>query len=110
MKNKVQNGKVLDFTNGTGAKILGGSLVIFGALIGVAVADIEIGATGAVDLHGVFEFPKATGAIGQGDKVYWDATAGNVTKTATSNTVFGAAAEAAVSADLTVKVLLVAGL
>lgn len=110
MKNKIQNGKVLDYTNSTGAKILGGSLVIFGVLIGVAVADIEIGETGAVELHGVFEFTKATGAISQGAKVYWDATAGNVTTTATSNTVFGAAAEAALSADATVKVLLVAGL
>lgn len=110
MKNKIQNGKVIDYTNGGGAAIASGALVVIGVLAGVAVSNIAVGESGAVDLQGVFELPKVTGtAIAVGDKVYWDATAGNVTKTASGNTAFGAAVEAAVSAATTVKVLLVQG-
>jgi predicted RecA/RadA family phage recombinase len=110
MKNRIQNGKVLDYVNGTGTAILSGSLVIFGVLFGIAVTDIAIGETGAVELQGVFELPKATGAITQGAKVYWDATAGKITTTASTNTAIGAASEAALSGDATVKVLLVNGI
>ncbi|WP_082434895.1 DUF2190 family protein [Pedobacter sp. Hv1] len=106
MKNKIQVGKILDYTNTTGSAITSGSLVIFGILFGVAVTDIAVGETGSVEMTGVFEFPKASGAITQGAKVYWDATAGNVTTTATSNTAIGGCAEAAATGATTVKVLL----
>lgn len=109
MKNKIQPGHVLDYTNGTGAAILAGTLVVFGVLFGVAVADIPDGETGAVDLEGVFEFPKASGAITQGAKVYYDATAKNVTTTAASNIAIGGCAEAVLTGALTVKVRLVQG-
>ena len=43
--------------------------------------------------------PKASGAIALGVAVYWDATAGNVTATATSNTLLGHAIQAMASGD-----------
>lgn len=109
MKNKVQIGQVIDYTNGGGATIAGGSLVIIGALAGVAVADIQVGETGAVDLKGVFALAKAAGAIAMGAKVYWVTADSNVTATAGSNTLIGVAAKAALSGDLTVDVLLTNG-
>lgn len=110
MKNFVQRGKVLDFVNGTGAAILSGALVIAGALFGIAVTDIAVGETGAVNLEGVYELPKAAGAITQGAKVYWDATAGNVVTTASGNTLIGYAFEAAASGATVVRVLLSNGI
>lgn len=109
MKNRIQNGKSIDYVNGTGALISGGALIVFGVLFGVAVADIPDTETGAVELQGVFELPKAAGVITQGAKVYWDATAKNVTTTATSNTAIGACVEAVLTGASTVKVLLVQG-
>lgn len=106
MTNKIQEGEVLDYVNTTNAKVLSNQLVFVGILFGVAVADIEPGATGAINLTGVYEFPKATGAIAQGEKVYWSAANSNVTKTATDNIEIGAAARAELSATATVRVLL----
>lgn len=107
MKNRIQSGEVLDFANITGALILGGSLVVFGALAGIAVADIADGETGAVALTGVYNLPKAAGAITQGAKVYWDATNKVVTTTASGNTLFGTCAEAVLTGATSVNVLLV---
>jgi len=110
MKNKIQNGRIIDYVNGTGSLIASGSLVIFGVLFGIAVTDIADGETGAVELEGVFELTKATGAIAQGAKVYWDGTAKKVTTTSTDNTAIGACAEAVISAATTAKVLLINGI
>ena len=66
-KNHVQPGKVLDYVNTTGAAIASGSVVVVGALLGVALVDIPVGATGSVAVDGVFSVPKVAGAaIGQG--------------------------------------------
>lgn len=43
--------------------------------------------------------PKAAGAIALGAAVYWDATAGNVTTTATNNTLLGHAIQAMAAGD-----------
>lgn len=100
----IQNGEALDFTNASGSKINAGDVVVFGSRVGIAAADIANGATGAVHVVGVFEFPKATGAITLGAAVYWDATNKKITTTSTSNTLAGFAVAAAESADETVKV------
>jgi predicted RecA/RadA family phage recombinase len=50
----------------------GGGVVHVGALIGVATSDAAQGAE--VETHvGVFELPKATGALAQGALAFWDA-------------------------------------
>lgn len=74
--NHVQPGKVLAYTNGTGAAITSGSVVAVGQLLGVALANIAIGATGSVAIDGVFTVPKVTGAvIKAGESLVWDASA-----------------------------------
>lgn len=71
------------------------------------VASAE-GDIAVVALEGVFSVPKeAPLVIALGDRLYWDATAGKFTKTATANTFAGFAHEAAGSADTTVKIRLV---
>lgn len=65
--NHVQPGKVLDYVNTTGAVIASGSVVVAGALLGVALVNIPANGGGSVALEGVFEVPKKVGtAISQG--------------------------------------------
>lgn len=104
--NYIQDGEVLDFTNGSGSDIASGAVVVSNDLVGVALTDIADGDTGAVATEGVFEVAKETPlAINFGDKVYWDVANSRVDKTNT-NTPMGICAEAAGSAATTVKVKL----
>jgi predicted RecA/RadA family phage recombinase len=106
--NFVQEGNALNYT--AGADIDSGDFVLIGAIGGVATTDIANGKTGAVHIKGVFSVPKATGAVSQGAKLYWDATNSVLTTTASGNTIVGVAAEAALSGDATAKILLNVGL
>lgn len=105
-QNYIQCGDVVNYTNGTGSAIASGDVVIIGSLVGVALVNIAIGATGSVQLEGVFSVAKTTPlAIGQGDKLYWNTGTSKVTKTAT-DTPIGVAFEDAASSDTTVLVSL----
>mgnify|MGYP001076065457 CR=1 FL=1 len=74
--NFVQPGKVLQWTNGTGSAVTAGSVVVMGALLGVALVDIANGASGSVAIDGVFDVPKVSGAvIAQGESLTWDVSA-----------------------------------
>lgn len=74
--NHKQPGKVLDYVNTTDEVIGSGSVVVAGALLGVALVSIAPGATGAVAVDGVFSVPKVAGvAIGQGVAVVFKADA-----------------------------------
>jgi predicted RecA/RadA family phage recombinase len=106
MINKIQEGKKLDFVNTTGTLIKSGALVVFGALTAVAITDIAAGDTGAVDLQGVFRFPKVAGAIAQGAKLYFVTADQNLTTVAGSNALVGAAAQAALAGDTEVNLLI----
>lgn len=106
-QNYVESGDVLDYTAGSGETITSGDLIIKGEIIGVALGSATEGVVVAVKTKGVFTLPKATGAITLGAKVYWDATNGNVTTTASGNTLIGAAWAAQASGDTTVKVRLI---
>ena len=98
MLNKVQEGNSLTYTNSTEEKIAGGSLVIVGEFVGIAVADIPAGESGEIYLKGVYRLAKATGtAFAQGDKIYWNATNKNTVKTATDNIFIGYCFNAEVS-------------
>ena len=107
--NFVQEGKALDYTP-SGADVASGDFVLMGSIGGVAKTDIADGKTGAVHVSGVFSVAKATGAVAQGAKLYWNSTNSNLTTTASGNTIVGVAAAAALSADATVKILLNVGL
>jgi predicted RecA/RadA family phage recombinase len=106
--NYVQEGKTLNYT--AGADITSGQFVLIGTIGGVAKTDIANGKTGAVHVCGVFSLPKASGAVTQGAKLYWDESESEVTTTATDNTLIGVAAAAAASGDSNVHVLLNVGL
>ncbi|HYF17694.1 MAG TPA: DUF2190 family protein [Ramlibacter sp.] len=71
----VQPGKVMNYTN-AGSAITKGSVVKVGKFLGVALVDIANGASGAVQVEGVFEVAKTAGtAWAQGDTVNWDVSA-----------------------------------
>ena len=79
--NYIQDGAVIDWTNG-GTAVSSGDVVAIGtngdAILGVALVDIANGATGSVQIEGVFSVPKADAAvIAVGEFVTWDASAGN---------------------------------
>ena len=79
--NYIQDGAVIDWTNG-GTAVSSGDVVAIGtngdAILGVALVDIANGATGSVQIEGVFEVPKADAAvIAIGEFVIWDSSAGN---------------------------------
>jgi len=105
MRNYIQPGNTLTLT--APAEIASGAVVIVGSIIGVANGDAENGAPVDVDTVGVFRLPKVAAlAIAAGDKVYWDAGAKLVTKTAASNTLLGVATEAAANPSPNVSVRL----
>lgn len=75
--NAVQDGDVIDWTNGTGSAVSSGDVVKVGQILGVALTDIASAATGSVAIRGVFTVPKVTGAvIAQGESLVWDVSAG----------------------------------
>ncbi len=101
MKNFIQEGAVLDYT--PGGAVASGAVVVFGARVGVVVADLAAGVTGALRVKGVVELAKlGTDVVAQGALLYWDATNGRVTTTASGNTLAGYAAKAAGNGATTV--------
>ena len=107
--NFIQEGKALDYT-ASGSDVSSGDLVVIGTIGGIAKTDIADGKTGAVHISGVFSVAKASGAVTQGQKLYWNSSNSNLTTTASGHTLVGVAAAAAASGDATVKVLLNVGL
>ncbi len=105
MKNYIQPGNVVTLPAPVGGALSGQALLI-GSLFGVAAYSALQGADVEVALEGVYELPKATGALAAGQKVYWDATNRVVTGTATNNVAIGAVVAAVASAALTVRVRL----
>jgi predicted RecA/RadA family phage recombinase len=93
-----QPGKVIQYTNGTGSGIAAGSVVKMGNILGVALVAIAAGATGSVQIDGVFTVPKVSGAvIAQGESLTWDVSVGafdDNLAVAASGDVTGAAAVA----------------
>jgi predicted RecA/RadA family phage recombinase len=104
MKNFVQTGRLIPLT--APYTVTSGQGALVGSCFGVATTDCASGAEATFSVTGVFDLTKATGAITQGAKVYWDDTAKKVTTTSASNTLIGVATKAAASGDATVRVRL----
>jgi predicted RecA/RadA family phage recombinase len=102
MKNFVQPGA--NVTVPAPAAVASGAGVLVGALFGVANGDAASGADVVLSTVGVFDLPKAAGAINVGAAVFWDGAA--VTTTATDNTFIGYAVAAAAPGDATARVRL----
>lgn len=78
--NYVQDGEVIEFTNGAAAKGSGDVVVIGSngdALLAIALVDVAANSVGVAGVCGVFTVPKVSGAvIAQGEYVMWDSSAG----------------------------------
>lgn len=105
MKNDIQEGKILVLTAPYARSSGEGALI--GTLFGVAVSDVANGAEGVFMVEGVLDIAKASGAISQGAKVYWDDTAKNLTTTSSGNTLVAKAVVAALTGDATVRAKLI---
>lgn len=102
----IQEGGSLDYRN-AGAAIGYCDVVVLDGRIGIAESDIPAGGLGALSVVGVYELPAETGtAFTLGAALYWDATNGVTTTTATDNTPCGyaAAAKAAAATVAVVKI------
>ena len=98
MKNYIQPGDVIAVI--APAIVASGAGVLVGSIFGVANAAAGGGASVEVTTRGVFTLPKATGAAWtQGQRLYWDDAAKNVTGTVASNKLIGVAVLAAASGD-----------
>ena len=105
-KGYVQEGKRMDWVNGTGSDLASGDVVELPAMIGIALGDIADGAGGTLAVAEVWDLPKeAALAIDAGDQLYWDDTAGVITKTSTDNVAAGKAFAPAAADDATARVL-----
>ena len=104
MKNYINEGEAIDIN--VASAITSGQLVTIGELVGVAVNTTATSVDNVMKICGVFEVPKATGAITFGAKLYHDTVAGNVTTTAGSLKLAGYAVSAQLSGDATVKLKL----
>ena len=93
MKNYVQPGKTI--TLAAPYAVAAGDGLLVGAIFGAATAAAGNGEAVEAVLVGVFDLKKtASQAWAVGDKIYWDNTAKEATKTLTGNTLIGAALEA----------------
>jgi predicted RecA/RadA family phage recombinase len=100
MRNYVQPGDVLTLTAPVGG-VLSGTGYKIGQLFVVAAADAEAGEPFEGQLTGVFDLPKATGsAWTEGELLYWDNSADNVTDTVGDQLIGTAAAAAAPGAPV----------
>lgn len=81
-----------------------GDVVVIGDLVCVADRAIPAGTKGAVCTEGAFRFPKGGSAISAGAVIYWDATGGVMTATASGNKRAGFVIEDAAAGDAKVKV------
>ncbi|MCC4254132.1 DUF2190 family protein [Sphingobium naphthae] len=104
MKNFVQKGENIDLV--APRALASGEGFLVGALFAVASAAAALNAPVVGVTVGVFDLPKAAGAVTAGQRLYWDNTAFNVTTTVGSNTLIGVATTAAASGAATARVRL----
>lgn len=88
MQNQIQNGATIEYT--PASDVTGGDLIVFPAMVAVAVTDIPAGSTGACAAEGVFELPKDNTALAQGQDVYAKSD-GTVSATAADKVLAGKA-------------------
>jgi len=99
----VMSGEVIDYA--AGSNITSGQVVVVGARVGVALASIASGATGAVRVKGIFTLAKlSTDVVAQGALLYWDNANTRLTVTAGGNTLAGYASVAAGNGVATVDI------
>ncbi|WP_273505509.1 DUF2190 family protein [Fulvimarina manganoxydans] len=105
MKNFRQPGKTVTCTAPSGG-VLSSQALAIGDLFGISAVTAAEGEPFELGIEGVYELPKAAGAIAEGVKVYWSSANGNVTTTASGNKLIGHAIGARADADTTANVRL----
>lgn len=109
----VQDDCAIDYT--PGSAVTAGDVIELGGYAFIAKRDIAAGELGAIHAEGIFDVPKAAGAISAGGDVYWDnngtpnvgtALSGAATATSTGNTLLGQAVADAASDATYVRVSL----
>lgn len=70
MRNRISSGRAISYV--PQEDVSGGELVVFPGFVAVAATDICKGELGALETEGVFDLPKASGAISQGGALYLD--------------------------------------
>lgn len=89
----------------SGADVNPGDVVVAGSRVCVARNKIADGATGDLSIKGRYSFPaKSDDVIAQGVDVYWDADPGEITTTASGNTLAGKSANASPDGTTTIEV------
>lgn len=79
-KGHIQPGNILPYANSGQTAIASGSVVVFPAMIGIALAVIPTGETGELGIGEAWQLPKeASLAVDQGVHVYWNIADGEVT-------------------------------
>lgn len=104
---KKSDGIRIDYT--PSIAVASGDVVVIGDIVAVATEPIAANVLGAVDVEGVFTFPKATtsaSALTAGQKVYWDASGLVVTGTSSTHKTAGYVVAAAGATAATVDVKL----
>lgn len=92
MKNYVQPGNTITLT--APYAVTSGDGLLVGSIFGVAAGTAILGDPVETAVEGVYDLKKvASQAWAVGDKIYWDNTAKNTTKTLTSNTLIGVATD-----------------
>lgn len=95
MRNFIAVGNTMEFT--AAADVASGAVVVVEDVVGIAAGDVADGASGVLNLGGVYELPKAAAQPwAAGTRVYWNGSA--ATTTEASNTLLGVAYRAAASA------------
>ena len=105
MRNFVQRGETITATTPAGG-IVSGDPILIGAMFGVAATSQAAGDPVELAVAGVFSLPKGAEAITAGAALYFDATEGEVTTTATANHLVGVATEDAGTGAATIPVRL----
>jgi len=94
-KNYYGEGEVVDVTAG-GVAIASGAVVVIGARLGIALADIPALETGSAAVTGVWTLKKAAAdVVAQGALLYWDPDDFQLTTVAAGNVPAGYAWKAA---------------
>jgi len=107
--NYIQDGVILQVTNGTGSAIAAGVGILVGAKVGVVLDGIANGASGPAQMDGVFQVAKDNGVGSggaQGALAYFDDAAGTFTADASGNDLAGYFAATCIDADTTCQVQL----
>jgi predicted RecA/RadA family phage recombinase len=107
MRNFIQPGNSLAIAVPYAGGVTAGQGVLVGALFGVAATDGAQNVTIEAQTQGVFDITKEPAlAITAGTRVFWDNTNRRITTTVTGNFQVGIATQAALAADITVRVWL----